>query len=124
MRRLVDQARGVLEGGGDLDQIGHMLHETWQRKRSLTAGIATEGIDRIYEKARQAGALGGKLLGAGGAGFMVFYVPPALQAQVRSALEALLYVPFRFESTGATLLETIVPATRSQARLQLAQASV
>jgi D-glycero-alpha-D-manno-heptose-7-phosphate kinase len=124
MHRMVDEARALLEQGGDLDQIGLMLHETWQRKRSLSSGVATEGIDRIYDKARQAGALGGKLLGAGGAGFMVFYVQPARQAQVRAALDSLLHVPFRFESTGATLLQTTVVEPAARARLKIAEAGV
>ena len=104
MRGMVDDALDLLQSDGDLDQFGTMLHETWLRKRSLCVGITNEAIDRIYDKARSAGALGGKLLGAGAAGFMVFYVPPDRQEAVRRALDFLLYVPFQFEFDGATIL--------------------
>jgi D-glycero-alpha-D-manno-heptose-7-phosphate kinase len=81
-----------------------MLHETWMLKRSLTASISTSAIDRIYDDARRAGALGGKLLGAGGSGFMVFVVPPEKQPAVREALSNLISVPVRTDFTGSTII--------------------
>ena len=121
MHRMVDEAQALLEQGGDLDQLGGMLHDSWQRKRSLSRQISNEGIDDIYRRARQAGALGGKLLGAGGAGFMALYVPPSRQQSVLAALSSLLYVPFQFETTGATLLHTSVPESGSRAELRVAK---
>lgn len=108
MRGMVDEALALVEGDGDLDHFGSMLHETWTRKRSLCSGITNDTIDRIYEKAMKAGAIGGKLLGAGAAGFMVFYVPPEHQDAVRQELNFLLHVPFRFEFDGATILHNSV----------------
>jgi D-glycero-alpha-D-manno-heptose-7-phosphate kinase len=125
MHQLVDDAVKLLKGDGDIDQFGAMLHETWERKRRLSAEISNEGIDDIYQRARRAGALGGKLLGAGAAGFMVFYVQPDRQAAVREALRTLLHVPFEFDFEGATLVQTIVapePA-RGQARIAVKRVS-
>jgi len=122
MRRMADEALALVEGTGDIDQFGAMLHETWQRKRALSEGISNDSIDTIYRKARAAGALGGKLLGAGGAGFMALYVPPERQDDVSAALESLLCVPFKFEATGATLLHTSVPEPAPRARWKVAEA--
>ena len=104
MHRMVDEALGVLTGGDDLSDFGRLLHESWQLKRSLTSRISTAEIDRIYETARNAGAIGGKLLGAGGGGFMVFFTPPENQGAVRQALRHLLHVPFQFESAGSQII--------------------
>jgi D-glycero-alpha-D-manno-heptose-7-phosphate kinase len=88
----------------DFNSFGQLLHETWTIKRSLTNAISTSTIDRIYEDALEAGALGGKLMGAGGAGFMVFVVPPEHQARVREALSHLIMVPVRIDFTGSTII--------------------
>ncbi len=88
----------------DPDILGHRLHEDWQLKRELSAKISDEEIDRLYEAARQAGALGGKLLGAGGGGFLLFYVPEDRQAAVRRALSTLRELPFRFEGEGSKIV--------------------
>lgn len=102
---LVDEAEAVLESKhGDLDEFGRLLHHTWELKRGITNQVSTSELDMIYEKARQAGALGGKLLGAGGGGFFVFYVPKERQPAVQAALNKLLYVPFEFEDEGARIL--------------------
>ena len=105
MLALVDAAEKVLiEKHGDLDDFGRLLHETWQLKRGVTDKISTSELDNIYAVAMAAGALGGKLLGAGGGGFFVFYVPRERQTYVRKALESLLYVPFQFENEGTKIL--------------------
>ena len=105
MLALVDEADKVLvTKGSDLNDFGRLLHETWQLKRGVTSKITTSDLDAIYAKAREAGAIGGKLLGAGGGGFFAFYVPLEHQAQVRKVLENLLYVPFQFENEGTKIL--------------------
>ncbi len=104
MRQLVDDALNVLTSDEDIKEFGHLLHETWQLKRSLASGIAPGFVDDIYTKARNAGAIGGKLLGAGGGGFMLFFVAPEHQMRVRDALEDLLWVPFEFESSGTSII--------------------
>jgi D-glycero-alpha-D-manno-heptose-7-phosphate kinase len=103
MRALVDDAVAAL-ACGDIDAFGAMMGETWELKRRLSALVSNSNIDRIYARARAAGAIGGKLLGAGTSGFMLFYVPLERQDEVREALHELLHVPFRFEFTGAMLL--------------------
>lgn len=105
MRGMVDDAARLLEGSGDLDDFGRMLHESWKLKRSISSSVSTDTIDAIYETARRNGALGGKLLGAGGAGFMLFHVPPDRQSAVLDALR-LLHVPFCFENRGAHLIQS------------------
>jgi D-glycero-alpha-D-manno-heptose-7-phosphate kinase len=104
MRALVDEALDIVEQGRDLDEFGRLLDATWKLKRGLSASISTEAIDQIYETAMKHGALGGKLLGAGGTGFMLFYVPPERRAEVAKALGNYLTVPFRFENAGSTLV--------------------
>lgn len=106
MAQMVSEAASLLQGSGDIDDFGRMLHETWMLKRSLGAAVSSSQIDEIYQKARDHGALGGKLLGAGGTGFMLFFVPPEHQASVREALSSLLHVPFRFEKNGAQLINS------------------
>ena len=104
MYQMVDEAINVLISNADLSEFGKLLHETWQLKRSLTNRISTPQIDEIYETARRAGAIGGKLLGAGGGGFIIFFVRPEEQHKVKEALKHLLYVPFRFESSGSRII--------------------
>ncbi len=103
MQAMVPEAVEMLRKS-DLDSFGRLLHETWTLKRGLTGAISTSAIDRIYDDAIRAGALGGKLLGAGGAGFMVFVVPSDRQAQVREALSHLISVPVRVDFTGSTII--------------------
>lgn len=105
MLSLVEEAEKVLvDKHMDLDEFGRLLDYTWSIKRGLTSKISTDAIDCIYEKAKKAGAVGGKLLGAGGGGFMVFYVPEGYHKSVRRALEDLLYVPFEFEDEGTRIM--------------------
>ena len=105
MLRLVDDGEAILsDRHGDLDDFGRLLDESWQIKRGITGKVSTDTLDEIYQTALQNGALGGKLLGAGGGGFFLFYVPEAYQEDVRAALDGLLYVPYRFEDTGSEIL--------------------
>jgi D-glycero-alpha-D-manno-heptose-7-phosphate kinase len=103
MQAMVPQAVEMLRRC-DFESFGKLLHETWTLKRALTGSISTATIDRIYDDALRAGALGGKLLGAGGAGFMVFVVPVERQRSVRAALSHLINVPVRADFTGSTII--------------------
>ena len=104
MYSLVDDAEQILVSKQNLNEFGKMLDHTWKLKRGITNKISTDSIDGLDQKAIQAGATGGKLLGAGGGGFLLFYVEPDKQENVRRALEALLYVPFEFEDTGTRII--------------------
>ena len=104
MHAMVDEAVTILSSSRDLDEFGKLLHETWKIKRSLTSKISNPNIDRIYETAIKAGAIGGKLLGAGGGGFILFFVRPENQAGVKKALKPLLHVPFKFEGLGSQII--------------------
>ena len=105
MYALVDDAEKVLEDKhSDLDDFGRLLDTTWKLKRQTGGAITTNSIDALYEKGIASGALGGKLLGAGGGGFLVFYVQPEKQKAVREAMKNLLYVPFRFENGGTQVI--------------------
>ncbi len=104
MRAMVDEALGVLTGNGDLDDFGRMLHEAWQIKRGMGASVTTATLDEIYQTALDHGAVGGKLLGAGGTGFMVFYVHPERRQEVAKSLPGCLPVNFKFEQEGSVLI--------------------
>jgi D-glycero-alpha-D-manno-heptose-7-phosphate kinase len=94
----------ILAGKGPIGEFGVLLDETWRLKRGIASGISNGTIDEIYERARRHGALGGKLLGAGGTGFMLFFVPPERQKDVRTALADLMHVPFKFENDGSVIV--------------------
>lgn len=98
------EAVGILSGGGDLQAFGRLLDETWRMKRALAGSVSTPAVDAIHETALKAGATGGKLLGAGGGGFYLAFVPPDRQRAVREALRGLLYVPFRFCPAGTQII--------------------
>lgn len=105
MLALVDEAQKVLVNDkSDLDDFGRLLDTTWRLKRQTGAKISTGSIDELYEKGIKAGALGGKLLGAGGGGFLVFYVQPEKRQAVLAAMRDLLHVPFAFENDGTQVL--------------------
>src|SRR5262249_45308470 len=89
LRGMVDEGRDILGGGGSLSAFGELLHRAWVLKRELDEAISNETVDQIYEAGREAGALGGKLLGAGGGGFLLFFVPPEHKAAVRKRLSHL-----------------------------------
>lgn len=103
MRSYVDVAVDILSKG-DLDEFGRLLHEAWMLKRELSPKVTNPMIDMIYKNALDHGALGGKLLGAGGTGFMVLYVPEERQQEVRQALYGLVEVPFQFETEGCAII--------------------
>jgi D-glycero-alpha-D-manno-heptose-7-phosphate kinase len=104
MKDLVEEALAVLSKGGNFDEFGSLLHEAWQAKRSLSARVSNSQVDDIYQSALDAGALGGKITGAGGGGFMLLFVPPEKQLKVREALKSLIYVPFRIDNTGSQII--------------------
>lgn len=105
MLDLVDQAERVLTDQAlDLDEFGRLLDCTWKLKRETGKSVSTNNIDDLYDKGIQAGALGGKLLGAGGGGFLVFYVQPEKKESVLQAMKDLLYIPFKFENEGSRVI--------------------
>lgn len=105
MLALVDEAEKVLvDKQSDLDEFGRLLDHTWRTKRKTGNTVSTNSIDELYDKGLKAGALGGKLLGAGGGGFLVFYVEPDKQEKVKKAMEDLLYIPFEFEDGGTRVI--------------------
>jgi D-glycero-alpha-D-manno-heptose-7-phosphate kinase len=105
MKEMVDAAEKILSGRKDsLDDFGKLLHEAWMLKRSLTSKITNDTIDQIYETARKHGALGGKLLGAGSGGFMLFYIRPGKKKDLLTALKDLLHVPFCFDFQGSRII--------------------
>lgn len=105
MLALVDEAESVLTNKErDLDDFGRLLDETWKLKRQTGSKISTGSIDELYARAIKAGALGGKLLGAGGGGFLLFYVQPEKRREVMAAMHDLLYVPFQFENAGTRVI--------------------
>jgi D-glycero-alpha-D-manno-heptose-7-phosphate kinase len=104
MRDLGGQALEVLREGRSLNRFGELLHEGWLLKRSLVDSISDGDIDRYYELARNSGAIGGKLLGAGGGGFLLFYVEEQNQRKVREAMRDLQELPFRFEPQGSKII--------------------
>ena len=105
MHTLVDEAEAVLtDKTRDLDDFGRLLDVTWKLKKGTGGAVSTNSIDGLYEKGMAAGALGGKLLGAGGGGFLVFYVQPEKQEAVREAMKDLMYIPFQFENGGTRVI--------------------
>ncbi len=103
MHRMVDEAERIL-GGGDLDDFGRLLHEGWELKKTLSRGISNAPIDEAYAAARRAGALGGKVLGAGGRGFLLVFADPLRHAAIRRRLPALREVGFRFSREGSRIV--------------------
>ena len=105
MLALVDEAQKVLtDKHSDLDDFGRLLNQTWEIKRKTGSAVSTDNIDELYDKGIKAGALGGKLLGAGGGGFLLFYVQPEKQILVKEAMKDLLYIPFKFEEGGTRVI--------------------
>jgi D-glycero-alpha-D-manno-heptose-7-phosphate kinase len=101
---LVGEGISVLNARHDLKDFGRLLHEYWRLKSELSSKVSTSSIEEIYREALASGATGGKLMGAGGGGFMVLFVPPRNQKKVRERLRRLIYVPFQFESSGSQVI--------------------
>ena len=102
---MVDEAVRILQDQRTpIDEFGKLLDESWKLKRSLSEKVSTPAIDSIYAEALDAGAIGGKILGAGGGGFLLLFVKPELQAGVRQRLKRLIHVPFRFENSGSRVV--------------------
>lgn len=104
MYAMVGEGGKILTSTGSLFDFGKLLNESWKLKRRLSPHISTDYIDYLYANAIGAGAIGGKLLGAGGGGVLLFFVESELQARVREKLSSLLYVPFRFENSGSEII--------------------
>ena len=104
MAKLAAEAEKILTSKMALSEFGRLLDWTWRLKRSITSRISTSYIDLLYDNALRAGALGGKLLGAGGGGFLLFYVEPERQERVKEALDGLMPVPFHFENKGSNII--------------------
>lgn len=105
MGEMVDEALALLtDSDVPIEAFGKLLDENWKYKRSLSDRVSTPEVDRIYEAAMAAGATGGKILGAGGGGFLLLFVKPELQAKVRERLRDLVHVPFKFENSGSRVV--------------------
>ena len=105
MYEMVDEGIRILKDSStDITEFGKLLHESWQLKKSLTSKISTPEIDAIYERALRAGAVGGKIMGAGGGGFMLFFIPLKKQAAVKEELKGLLEVKCKFEKEGSQII--------------------
>jgi D-glycero-alpha-D-manno-heptose-7-phosphate kinase len=104
IRDMVDEALAILANGRDLSAFGELLHEAWLVKRGLAAAISNPRVDAIYEEARRAGAVGGKLTGAGGGGFMLLFAPPERQTRIQARLPQLLAIPFKFDFAGSQII--------------------
>jgi D-glycero-alpha-D-manno-heptose-7-phosphate kinase len=104
MKNLVNEAYRILTGNGNIDEFGELLNYTWKLKKSLSNKITNSEVDKMYDLAMNAGAIGGKLLGAGGGGFMVFYVNQKNKPSVQNALKNYLNIPFRFDFEGSQVI--------------------
>ncbi len=104
MRELVKESLAILGSGIDLRAFGRLLHEAWQVKRTLSAKVSNGEVDGLYEKARSAGAVGGKLTGAGGGGFLLLFAPPDAHANIIRTLGHLIHVPFEFDGSGSQII--------------------
>ncbi len=105
MGEMVDEAIRILQSPETpIDEFGKLLDQSWRYKRGLSSKVSTPEIDRIYDEALKAGATGGKIIGAGGGGFLLLFVRPELQDKVRSQLRRLIHVPFQFENSGSRVV--------------------
>jgi D-glycero-alpha-D-manno-heptose-7-phosphate kinase len=125
MSDFVEEGLAILHGREDITRFGTLLHEAWQAKQSLSAKVSNPYVDELFEAAMDAGAMGGKLTGAGGGGFLLLFVPPAQHQKVREALRRLLWLPFEFEFAGSQIIfytperdYEIYERLREQQRLQ------
>jgi len=101
---IVKEGISILNGSRDINDFGKLLHEAWRVKRELSAVVSNSDVDEIYHQALSVGAIGGKLTGAGGGGFLLLFVPPEKQKETRERLKRLIYVPFKFEFSGSQII--------------------
>jgi len=104
MQKMAVQGLGILKSGSDICEFGQLLHQAWMLKRDLSSDVSNHIVDGLYERALEAGAIGGKITGAGGGGFLLLFVRPSEQKKVREALSEKIHVPFRFESSGSQII--------------------
>lgn len=104
MQELVEKASELINSKQNIRDFGRLLNESWQLKRTLSSTVSNPKIDELYKSALSSGALGGKLIGAGGGGFLLLFVPPSHQAKVRKEFNKLVYVPFKFEHEGSQII--------------------
>ncbi len=123
IRELVDEALALLTRGGGMAEFGQLLHESWLMKRALSTKVSTDAIDSAYASARASGAYGGKILGAGGGGFMLILAPPHRHAAITQALSSMLAVPIELEFQGSHIIFND-PGTRSQTLQRLRAAAI
>jgi D-glycero-alpha-D-manno-heptose-7-phosphate kinase len=104
MYLMVEEAESILSNPRNLDEFGKLLHEAWVEKRSLSSRVSNHVIDDLYETARSAGAIGGKIAGAGGGGMLLLFVPLDKQMEVRNKLHNMVHIPFRFEPKASEII--------------------
>jgi D-glycero-alpha-D-manno-heptose-7-phosphate kinase len=104
MRDMTEQLKKIIYNESDLNKIGELLDKNWKLKKELATKISTSNIDTIYKKAMDNGALGGKILGAGGGGFILFYCEKEEQNKLRNALSELIEIPMEFDNTGSRIV--------------------
>jgi len=104
MQEMVDKAVDIINNGRDIEEFGRLLNEAWKLKKSLSDKISTSVVDEMYQAALKAGAVGGKLLGAGGGGFMLLFAPPERHQRIKEALKEFLEVEFSFENEGSRII--------------------
>jgi D-glycero-alpha-D-manno-heptose-7-phosphate kinase len=104
MSGMVERAIDLLSGNECICKFGEMMHEGWLAKKSLSGAVSNEIVDDLYSRARKTGALGGKIIGAGGGGFLLLFAPPSAHGRIQSELRELIHVPFEFESSGSQII--------------------
>jgi D-glycero-alpha-D-manno-heptose-7-phosphate kinase len=104
LKDVVDESIAILNSGQDITAFGTLLHEAWQAKRSLSSWVSNSLVDELYDRAISAGAIGGKLTGAGGGGFLLLFAPPERQSAIREKLSHFIHVPFQFEFSGSQII--------------------
>ncbi len=117
IQRHVEEGINILKGDSDICKFGELLDESWKLKMSLSQQVSNDDIDKLYGRACAAGAIGGKITGAGGGGFLLLFVPPSAQKKVKEAMSSQIYVPFRFESSGSQII-FYEPETKDYSELE------
>ena len=104
MQAMVGSGIDILSKSNDIREFGELLHESWKLKKQVASQVSNDHIDDLYLKAMNSGAIGGKITGAGGGGFLLLFVEPKKQAKVREALSQYIHVPFKFEQSGSQII--------------------